>query len=90
MAERWSDAYYVELERRLRALLAPAQGVLAAQPYRWFVEYLDAGEHGLAVQVASEALEPGEASRALADGLLAEAELMGLGDEVTGRLRRRG
>jgi hypothetical protein len=67
-----------------------AQTQLAAEPYGWFREYLDAGEYGLAVEVASEGLPPEDAStgaRELRAGLLAEAELMGLSDEVTARLR---
>jgi hypothetical protein len=62
---------------------------LAAQPYCWFVEYLDAGEDGGRVQVAAEALAPGEASRDSPRALLAEAELIELRDEVVGRPPRR-
>jgi hypothetical protein len=89
MSGRKPDEYYIELERRLRALAPLAASVLAPDPYRWFTEYLDAGEYGLAVEVASEEMPTGDASkptRDLASGLLREAELMGLPDEVTQRL----
>jgi hypothetical protein len=89
MSRREPDEYYIELERRLRALAPLAESVLAPDPYRWFTEYLDAGEYGLAVEVASEEMPTGDSSeptRELASGLLREAELMGLPDEVTQRL----
>ncbi|MGH2943714.1 MAG: hypothetical protein ACRDLN_13170 [Solirubrobacteraceae bacterium] len=92
MSSRQPDEYYIALERRLRALAPGAKRVLPAEPYRWFLEYVDAGEYGLAVEVASESL-PEEAStpevRELAGGLLREAEIMGLPDEVTQRLLSR-
>ena len=89
---RESDEYYLELERRLRMLGPLAEAVLPPEPQRWISEYLDAGEYGLAVEVASEEMPTGDSSpeaRDLASGLLREAELMGLPDEVTRRLRRR-
>ncbi|MEA2497130.1 MAG: hypothetical protein QOJ29_5041 [Thermoleophilaceae bacterium] len=53
------------------------------------MEYLDAGEYGLAVEVASEEVPTGDSSetaRELASSLLREAVLMGLPDEVLRRL----
>jgi hypothetical protein len=50
--------------------------------------YLDAGEYGLAVAVASEEMPRGDSSetaRELASSLLREAVLMGLPDEVIKR-----
>jgi hypothetical protein len=88
MSRREPDEYYIELERRLRAIAPLAQSVLAPEPYRWFMEYLDAGEYGLAVAVASEEMPRGDSSetaRELASSLLREAVLMGLPDEVIKR-----
>jgi hypothetical protein len=48
MSRREPDEYYIDLELRLRAIAPLAQSVLAPEPYRWFMEYLDAGEYGLA------------------------------------------
>lgn len=89
MSGRRPDEYYVELERRLRKLAPLAETVLGPDPFQWFIEYLDAGEYGLAVQVASEEIPegaPSAATRKLTSGLLREAELMGLPDDVTRRL----
>jgi hypothetical protein len=89
MSRREPDEYYIELERRLRAIAPLAESVLAPEPYRWFMEYLDAGEYGLAVEVAAEEIPTGDSSetaRELSSGLLREAVLMGLPDDV---IRRR-
>lgn len=89
MSGRQPDEYYIALERRLRKLIPLAESVLPPEPYRWVLEYLDDGEYGLAVEVASEEMPDGDASpeaRQLASGLLREAELMGLPDEVARRL----
>jgi hypothetical protein len=91
MSGRQPDEYYIALERRLRALEPQARAVLPPDPYRWFMEYVDAGEYGLAVEVASEELPEGNdapATREFAAGLLREAEVMGLPDEVSRRLMR--
>jgi hypothetical protein len=85
---RQPDEYYIALERRLRALEPEAEAVLAPDPYRWFKDYLDAGEYGLAVEVALEEL-PDErhpaAARALAAALRREAEAMRRADDVKRR-----
>lgn len=89
MSGRQPDEYYIALERRLRALDPQAKAVLPPDPYSWFKEYLDAGEYGLAVEVASEELPEDAdtpAAREFASGLLREAEVMGLPDEVIRRL----
>jgi len=89
MSERRPDEYYIELERRLRRLGPLAASVLPPQALTWFTDYLDAGEYGLAVEVASEQLprdDVSPAARELASGLLREAEIMGLGDDVIERL----
>lgn len=75
---------YDGIERRLLAL---RELVLIVTPdlAGWFDEYVDVGEYGLAVEVVAEALPPGLTSpqvRALAAGLLREAEGMRLGDEI--------
>jgi hypothetical protein len=46
MSARQSDAYYPDLERRARDLCPLAKTVLAADAYKWFVEFIDAGEYG--------------------------------------------
>jgi hypothetical protein len=88
--ERRSDAYYRELEARLRALVPFVSVVVTEESARWFAEYLDAGEYGLAVEVVAEQL-PTHAQRQgvrdLSKSLLAEAELMGLSDALLARLR---
>jgi hypothetical protein len=92
MSGRQPDDYYIALERRLRTLLPQAEAVLPPEPYGWVLEYLDAGEYGLAVEVASEEMPERDVSpeaRELASGLLREAELVGLPDEVTRRLLAR-
>jgi len=82
---RLPDKYYEALEARLRALTPHVEILLDDESTRWFREFLDVGEYGLAVEVASEGLDRAM-NRAhlqpLASGLLAEAELMGLPNEV--------
>lgn len=91
MTERQSDAYYRELERRLRTLLPLAGTVLKPEIVGWYSEYLDAGEYGLAVEVAAEGLPTGESPelQRLASALLSEAELMELAGSEVERLRTR-
>ena len=70
------------------ALEPQAATVLAPEPYSWFKDYLDAGEYGLAVEVALEELPDGAhapVARELAAALLREAEAMGLPDDVSRR-----
>jgi hypothetical protein len=89
VSERRPDKYYIELEQRLRKLAPLAKSVLPPDPYSWFMDYLDAGEYGLAVEVASEEMPDRDSSPAagqFASGLLREAEVMGLPDEVIRRL----
>jgi hypothetical protein len=86
---RPSDNYYRALEGRLRALLPRATSLLAEEVITWFIEYLDVGEYGLAVEVAAEGLPPeaSTGSQWLAVALLAEAELMGITGPAVSRLR---
>jgi hypothetical protein len=77
------DRYHRELERRLRVLTPAAREALPSDTLGWFLEFLDHGEYGLAVEVAAEALVLQTApDRALARGLLDEADLMGLSAEL--------
>ena len=90
MAPELSDAYYRGLEARLR-VLRPLVGACIPRVLDAFTEYLDAGEYGLAVEVATEALgrEVGSSEgRALASGLVAEATVMELPRELILTLRR--
>jgi hypothetical protein len=90
MTERRSDKYYSELEERLRSLMPLAARLLSPEVVKWYTEYLDAGEYGLAVEVAAEGL-PADARRSqfreLAVALLAEAEVMGVAEPAADRLR---
>lgn len=86
---RWSEAYYRELGERLRALLPAATRLLPSETVRWFGEFLDHGEYGLAVEIAAEGL-PTAASpevRELAGALLAEARVMEMTEPAVDRLR---
>jgi hypothetical protein len=86
---QFSDEYYAERESRLRALLPLAREALAEEPHRWFEEYVDYGEYGLAVEVATDAIpDDAQASAVqLATALLTEADVMGL-DAAATRLRQ--
>jgi hypothetical protein len=90
MTDRRSDNYYRELEDRLRSLIPLAVRLLSPEVVKWYTEYLDAGEYGLAVEVAADGF-PTDATpsrfRELAIALLAEAELMGLSGPATNHLR---
>jgi hypothetical protein len=87
-SERPSNRYYAELERRLRSLAPVAREALPPETVKWFSEYLDVGEYGLAVEVAAEALVADDEHHCeLARGLLAEAEIMGLSPDVISRIR---
>ena len=81
MSARQSDAYYRDLERRARELRPLAETVLAADAYKWFVEFIDAGEYGLAVGVAAKALPSARTvpAETLRFGLTGLAETMGIG-----------
>jgi hypothetical protein len=90
MTKRPSDEYYRELETRLRALIPLAESVLSTEVLNWYMEYLDAGEYGLAVEVAAEGLPRDDAesrSREVAAALLAEAQVMDLRVPAVDRLR---
>lgn len=74
---RMPDEYYTALETRLRDLGPAVDHQCGAEVGRWYTEYLDAGEYGLAVEVAAEKLIPGNrGSSSLAGRLLEEARRM--------------
>lgn len=90
MSSRLPAEYYEGLEDRLRELVPHVKALVPDELAGWFLEYLDVGEYGLAVEVVSEALDadmPRGRLRPLASGLLAEATLMELPDPVLVRLR---
>ena len=90
MAERRSDDYYRELEERLRLLTPLVEGPLSPEVVGWYTEYLDAGEYGLAVEVAAEGLPAADAHpqvRELALALLFEADGMRLAGPPVDHLR---
>ncbi len=81
MSDRHPDEYYRELEARLGALVPLVASSLPPRVLDSYREYLDAGEYGLAVEVAADALAGvpiEEPSRELARALLPEAETMSL------------
>jgi hypothetical protein len=79
MPARRPDAYYEQLEIRLRALSPLVDQLGDESLTAWFREYLDVGEYGLAVEVVAEQLPPqARRAEALVAGLLAEARVMGL------------
>lgn len=84
----FSDEYYAEREARLRELMPLVREALPQETQAWFKEFLDHGEYGLAVEVASEAIpdDPQASAVQLANALLREAEVMRL-DSVATRLR---
>jgi len=85
---RFSDDYYADLERRLRDLLPLVDRVLPPEPVHAYTEFLDAGEYGVAVEWATDALSPqAVGATELAEALLKEGEVMGLDDSYLARLR---
>lgn len=90
MRERHRDEYYRGLEERLRSLIPLAARLLSPEVVKSYTEYLDAGEYGFAVKVATEGLPEDAAPshlRELALALLVEAEVMRLAGSVADRLR---
>jgi hypothetical protein len=84
---RRSDSYYVEIEKRLLALAPVARSVLPADTMKWYLEFVQVGEYGLAVEVAVEVLsDDSKAGRDLAKELMVAAQDMGL-DKATAELR---
>jgi hypothetical protein len=77
---RRSDSYYDEFDKRLLALAPLARSVLPPDTMKWYLEYVQAGEYGLAVEVAAEVIsDNSEGGRDLAKELMLAAEKMGLG-----------
>lgn len=80
MATRPPDDYYRDLDRRLGELLPLAEVALPPSAYRWYAEFVDVGEYGLAVETAVEALpsEGPASAESLRVGLTDVAETMGI------------
>jgi hypothetical protein len=86
---RQPDAHYEGLDRQLRPLATLVERV-DQDLARWFCEYLDAAEYGLAVEVVTERLTADMRTsvvRPLAAGLLHAAEAMELAPEMREELR---
>lgn len=82
--------YYAEVERNLEECL-PLVRELVPQEVRWFSEYVQAGEYGLAIEIVAEALpelERSESVELLARRLKWAARSMELGDEAQQALSR--
>ena len=90
MSERKSAQYYQALDERLKKLLPDLQRTVPLENWRWFEEWVRAGEYGLAAEVAAEGLL---VTDRLADELsrevLATADMMELNTEPIVRLRAR-
>lgn len=90
MNERRSPEYYRELDDQLRALLPALQQTLSTESWRWFEEFVRAGEYGLAAEVAAEGLmDAAEPPAQLCREVLAAADVMGLESEPISKLRAR-
>jgi hypothetical protein len=87
---RRPNAYYADLERRLRALIPLVEQLVPRGPAAWYREWLDVGEYGLAVEAVAEQLTPemSAEARELPGELLPEAKLMGLPQAVVASLDR--
>ncbi len=84
-----SDEYYEELEARLIELVPQVRRLVTGENADWFEEFIRAGEYGLAVETAAEALDasmPKAPLRAISSRLLAEAHLMELDSELLRKL----
>src|ERR1700723_3326959 len=81
MSARPPDAYYRELERHLRNLVPLVRAVVPEAAVASYLAFLDAGEYGLAVESATEALPERRSSRGdlLLSGLAAIAAMMDAG-----------
>ena len=66
---------YAELERRLTALGESVSDRLNDEQRRWFAEYLDAGEYGLALEMVADWLSEEERPITAAERAEAEAAL---------------
>jgi hypothetical protein len=53
---RFDPGYYLDLEQRLRSLLAEVAGLLPAEDADQVAEFLDHGEYGLALETLADAL----------------------------------
>ena len=88
--DRSSDEYYHGLEERLGSLSPQIRALVSSELADWYEEYVAVGEYGLAIEVISEVLTPdmpADVTQPLGEGLLSEAELMGLTGATVSRLR---
>ncbi len=88
MTERKSAEYYQALEGRLKPLLPELQATISLENWRWFEEWVRAGEYGLALEVAAEGLSAlEETPQELAREILSTAKAMDLKTAPIARLR---
>jgi hypothetical protein len=81
--------YYQSLEKRLAALSGHVAR-FAPELSRWYDQFIEAGEYGVAVEAVAEQLrgDPSDPElRALALGLLTEARVMDLPETTQAPLR---
>jgi hypothetical protein len=85
----YDDAYYRDLQRRLRGLLTALQDRLSDEDVRIVDELVDANECGLALETISDALaeDTVRLDRSAVDEISSLADTMGLPTELAGRLR---
>ncbi|MBV8528825.1 MAG: hypothetical protein JOZ75_10950 [Candidatus Dormibacteraeota bacterium] len=88
MSERPKPESYAALDERLSALLPALKDAVPVENWRWFEEWIRAGEYGLAVEVAAEGLTGASAiPPELCRGLLAAADAMQLNSDPIVDLR---
>jgi len=82
--------YYQSLDTRLSALLPELQSTIPLENWRWFEEWIRAGEYGLAAEVAAESLVAvAKVPASLASELLSIAKMMALESDPIIQLRSR-
>ena len=90
MSKRPSPEYFRALDEQLSALLPTLSAAVSTESWRWFEEFVRAGEYGLAVEAAAEGLLDAAAPPAeLCRDVLSAADVMALESEPISRLRAR-
>jgi hypothetical protein len=90
MSEQKHPEYYAALDDRLSGLLPALKHAVPVENWRWFEEWVRAGEYGLAVEVAAEGLVGATtAPPELCRDVLAAADAMQLNSDPIVRLRDR-
>lgn len=90
MNEQRKPEYYRALDEKLTSILPDLKSVVSTESWRWFEEWIRAGEYGLAAEVAAEGLMSAESPpAALCRDVLAAADMMALDSEPIAQLRQR-